>query len=64
MQDADSSGLAGHPALGSPPMKRFSPHANARRRVRGVPDRTVISGESRSLTGTPCRRSPAAGQAI
>src|ERR1019366_8003864 len=28
------------------------------RRARGVPDRTVIRGESRSLTDTPRRRSP------
>ena len=33
-----------------------------RRRARDVPDWTVISGESRSLTGTPRRRSPAVGQ--
>jgi hypothetical protein len=31
-------------------------------RARGVPDRTVVCGASRSLTGTPRGRSPAAGQ--
>ena len=36
--------------------------SGSRRRARGVPDRTVISGESRSLTDTPCRHSPGAGQ--
>ena len=31
-------------------------------RARGVPDGTVIRGESRSLSDTPLQRSPAAGQ--
>jgi hypothetical protein len=33
-------------------------------RARGVPDRTVIGDDSRSLTDTPRRRSPAAGDHV
>jgi hypothetical protein len=50
----------GLPSYDSEPPRQTDSYCPGR--ARGVPDRTVISGESRSLTDTPHRRSPAKSQ--
>ena len=53
---------AGHPLHSAGGHEVRNARRDRRRRARSVPDRTVISGTSRSFTDTPHRRSPARGQ--